>query len=50
MNQEYRNRVKRFLAAGGDSKYVNVKRKSKARHDSFEKVSSHSKALKAKKK
>lgn len=32
MNQEYRGRVDRFLKAGGDPKYVNVKRKSEARH------------------
>lgn len=32
MNQEYRERVKRHREAGGDEKYVNVKRKAKARH------------------
>jgi hypothetical protein len=34
MNQEYRDRVKRHLEAGGDPKYVNVKRKAEARHAS----------------
>jgi len=34
MNQEYRGRVKRHLEAGGDPKYVNVKRKADARHKS----------------
>ncbi len=34
MNQEYRERVKRHLDAGGDSKYVNVKKKAEARHNS----------------
>ena len=34
MNQEYRERVKRHLEAGGDPKYVNVKRKADARHES----------------
>jgi len=32
MNQEYRERVKRHREAGGDEKYVNVKRKADARH------------------
>ena len=33
MNQEYRERVKRHREAGGDEKYVNVKRKAQARHN-----------------
>ena len=44
MNQEYRDRVKRHLEAGGDPKYVNVKRKADARHESY-----RSKALEKKK-
>ncbi len=32
-NQDYRGRVARHLAAGGDPKYVNVKKKAKARRD-----------------
>lgn len=40
MNQEYRGKVARHLAAGGDPKYVNVKAKSQARRES-----SHEKAL-----
>lgn len=42
MNQEYRGRVKRHLEAGGDPKYVNVKKKAQARHQALtnsEKVS-----------
>ena len=46
MNQEYRERVKRHLEAGGDPKYVNVKRKAQARRES----DSKSRALEAKKK
>lgn len=38
MNQDYRGRVKRHLEAGGDPKYVNVKAKSKARHEALEKA------------
>ncbi len=34
MNQEYRERVKRHLEAGGDPKYVNVKKKAASRHKS----------------
>ena len=45
MNQEYRGRVKRFLEAGGDPKYVNVKKKAEVRHSAFSK----SKALEGKK-
>ena len=45
MNQEYKERVKRHLEAGGDPKYVNVKRKADARHES----SAKSKALEKKK-
>jgi hypothetical protein len=32
-NQDYRGRVERFRAAGGDEKYVNVKKKALARRD-----------------
>ena len=31
-NQDYRGRVERHLAAGGDPKYVNVRKKAQARH------------------
>lgn len=46
MNQEYRDRVKRHLEAGGDPKYVNVKRKAAARHEAY---SAKTKALERKK-
>ena len=45
MNQEYRERLKRHREAGGDEKYVNVKKKAQARHIEF---SSKSKALRMK--
>jgi len=35
MNQEYRERVKRHREAGGDEKYVNVKKKATARHEAL---------------
>jgi hypothetical protein len=37
MNQEYRGRVKRHLEAGGDPKYVNVKKKATVRHEALKK-------------
>lgn len=37
MNQDYRNRVKKHREAGGDEKYVNVKKKAEARHNALEK-------------
>lgn len=36
MNQEYKQRVARHLEAGGDPKYVNIKRKAEKRHHAFE--------------
>ena len=44
MNQEYRERVKRHLEAGGDPKYVNVKRKAEARHNAYAKSEALEKA------
>ncbi len=38
MNQDYRGRVKRHLEAGGDPKYVNVKKKAEKRHEMSSKM------------